>query len=427
MTAWLNYPLFPKSPERVRNPLRRGRQELFSVLRSNVVGRSTLRRPAAVVVFCVGMVACSATEPHRPSTWTALAAHVWYTCGLSVDGGAFCWGGTPGGFRGDPPLQDSLIPNSAVPLRVPGGRRFTQITVGETVMCALDSLRTAYCWGPNDRGELGDGSFLDKRGPSAVIGGHQWKLIDAGMSHVCGITLDGQTYCWGNNFRGALGLGDGTLGGASPQPLEVSGRIAFVTIAAGSGTSCGLTADGAAYCWGINDNGMLGDGQQPRLGSETDHPVPVAGNLRFLSIAVGAYNVCGVTPEGHAYCWGYGGVLGDGTVNASSSPVPVAGDLRWQSLSVGSGHTCGLTREGAAYCWGNGERGRFGNGDTTIVLMPRLIADAGKYARIVAGGRHTCAITPLSTALCWGYGEYGQLGHGFMRDELRPVQVASYR
>lgn len=377
-------------------------------------------------MLAVLFVACrGSTEPDRQAIWTNLAAGGGYTCGLAVSGEGFCWGGV-GGYFDLPSPQDSLIPNSAVPWRVPGDLRFSHITVGDLVMCALDAEARAYCWGGNTRGEVGDGSSVAKRGPSSVVGGFRWRTIDAGGAHVCGITVDGRTYCWGNNFRGALGLGNGQISGASGEPLPVTGDSSFAAVWAGGGTSCALTAQGDAYCWGINDYGMLGDGQPPEPGLESATPSRVVGGLRFASLAIGNYNVCGITLDARAYCWGYGGVLGNGSTVASSSPVPVSGDLLWASLSVGAGHTCGLTTDGRAYCWGNGERGRFGTGDTTIVLTPQLIATAGTYAAITAGGQHTCGITGAGAAFCWGHGDFGQLGHGFMRDELRPVQVAGY-
>lgn len=379
-------------------------------------------RTAAVGLFATALLACAATEPKRPSTWMALAAERWYTCGLSPSGEAFCWGGTSGGFRDDPPIWDSLPPNSAVPLRVPGGRRFVQITVGETVTCAIDSLRAGYCWGRNEKGDVGDGSRISKRAPSAVLGGFRWKTLAAGSSRACGVTIEGKAYCWGNQFRGALGNGVYSFD-PRPTPSAVLGGLTFVTISYGVATGCALTPEGDAYCWGVNDNGMLGDGNPPEPFKESTTPVRVAGGLRFTSLSVGASNVCAVTADNSAYCWGYG-VLGNGSAEPSSTPLPVSGDLRWKSLSVGGGHTCGLTTDGAAYCWGNGQRGRFGTGDTSIALTPRLIAPAGKYVAIVAGGEHTCGLTGSGTAFCWGRGDYGQLGDGLFADRLRPVQVA---
>lgn len=389
----------------------------------------TLGDGVCVFAALVAAAGCrGSTEPERSSTWTALAGERWYTCGLSPAAEAFCWGGTPGGFRGLPPLQDSLIPNSAVPVRVPGGHRFVAITVGESTMCALDSLRAAYCWGPNQMGDVGDGSYLAKRGPSAVVGGFRWRTLAAGISHVCGITLEGKAYCWGNQFRGALGNGE--LVGSSPQPVAVLGGLTFATVRSGGAFSCGLTVSGDAYCWGRNDFGILGDGEAPEPFKESAIPVRVVGGYRFSSLAAGNSHACGLTGDGRAYCWGesLNGQLGTGTTAPSSSPVPINGDLRWASLSLGGGHSCGLTSGGAAYCWGSNVRGQFGTGTTEDASSPKLIAGPGTYVAIAAGGSHTCGLTVAGTAFCWGRGDYGQLGDGRIEigDRLRPVQVAGY-
>jgi alpha-tubulin suppressor-like RCC1 family protein len=155
----------------------------------------------------VGLHGChNLVGPDRAVTWKALSAGLWYSCGVTTEAETFCWGGVPG-YRTPFPLKDSLMPISALPLRVPSARRFIEITVGESPICALDSLRAAYCWGANQMGEVGDSSNLAKRGPSRVVGSIRWRTIAGGSSHVCGIALDGAAYCWGDQFRGALGDG----------------------------------------------------------------------------------------------------------------------------------------------------------------------------------------------------------------------------
>lgn len=385
-----------------------------------------LRKFGVIVLVGAATTACGLTEPKTPSTWTTLSADAWYTCGLSSSGEASCWGGTTGGYRGDPPIWDSLPPNSALPLAVPGGRRFVHITVGEETICAIDSLRVGYCWGWNEFAQIGDSSRITKRAPSPIHGGLLWKTIAAGGARVCGLTTEGKAYCWGNSFRGALGNGV-TVTGMSPVPVAVLGGLRFGSLSYSLATACALTAEGDAYCWGVNDNGMLGDGTPPEPGKESAVPVRVVGGLRFKEIDVGGYNVCGITPDSRAYCWGYGGVLGNGSGTPSSSPVPVSGDLRWKSVSVGNGHSCGITTDGRMFCWGNGQRGRFGNGDTSIAFTPQLSAPAGRFVSVFAGGEHTCALTATGTAYCFGRGDYGQLGDGIFADRLRPVPVASPR
>lgn len=389
------------------------------------MGATPLRACILIAALTLAAACGGSSEPPVIATWRALAAERWYTCGLTTTDETFCWGGVPG-YRDPMPLEDSLIPISAVPLLVPGGHRFTEITVGETPMCALNEERAAYCWGSNQVGEVGDGSHLAKRGPSAVVGGLRWRMLSAGSSHVCGLTTDDQAYCWGNQFRGALGNGE--LNGTSPQPVAVQGAHEFLSIQAGGGFSCALTADGEAYCWGVNDYGRLGDGQPPAPFLESATPLPVVGGHRFTSLALSTYHTCGIVADARAYCWGesFVGQLGNGSTEPTSIPTPVSGDHRWRALSLGSSHSCGITTDGALYCWGGNERGQFGNGTVTdVTTTPLLIDDTGVYVSIVAGGFHTCGITVAGTAFCWGYGEYGQLGNGVMNNNPRPTQVVA--
>jgi alpha-tubulin suppressor-like RCC1 family protein len=364
--------------------------------------------------------ACSGPTGLLDHRWATISAGETITCGLSWTRQAYCWGSGSSGFPGVP--TDSIQPPSSIPLPVPGGRAFATLTVGGNAACALDDSGAAFCWGANHTGELGDGTTAAKRTPVAVTGGHLWKMVDAGGSHSCGIDRDGRAWCWGNQFRGALG--NGQLLGASTVPALVSTDLRFASISAGHGTSCGVTAAGAAYCWGVNDYGMLGDGQPPTAGPESAIPSAVVGGIIFRTLSVGAYNVCGISSADRTYCWGYGGVLGDGRMQASSTPVEVAGaSLRWRQVSVGNGHTCAQSTANITFCWGNGERGRLGSSTSGIELAPIVVALLGRYAVVTAGGSHSCGLSSSGFAYCWGQGEAGQLGSGDFNDHATPVRV----
>jgi alpha-tubulin suppressor-like RCC1 family protein len=56
-------------------------------------------------------------------------------------------------------------------------------------------------------------------------------------------------------------------------------------------------------------------------------PAPVTGGLTFAMVSAGGNSTCGVTTAGAAYCWGGNevGELGNGTVANSNVPVAVRG------------------------------------------------------------------------------------------------------
>src|SRR5216110_1806863 len=138
-----------------------------------------------------------------------------------------------------------------------------------------------------------------------------------------------------------------------------TGTVGPYTQIATSDHTCGLAADGSAWCWGGGIPGGLGNGTQ----SDVLVPVAVAGSLRFSQLS----STCALTSDGLAYCWGDNSVgqLGDGTNAGSSVPVAVSGGRQYVSIGVGGRHACALTSNGAAYCWGSNESGALGLGTTT--------------------------------------------------------------
>jgi alpha-tubulin suppressor-like RCC1 family protein len=355
-----------------------------------------------------------------------------------MDAAAFCWGRGEAGQLGVAPpattcpLDGGTFPCSSGPLAVTGGLEFVQLAAGGAHTCGLTTDGAAYCWGENERGQVGDGTTTDRHGPMPVDIGLSFAGIDAGAAHTCGLTSDGTARCWGSNDRGQLG--DGTTTSRS-APVAVAGSHNFVVIVAGGfdvGQTCGLTSNGAAYCWGDNERGQLGIGTGG-FGSEdvAPHPQPtlVSGSRKFVRLTTGlGRHTCGLTDSGAAYCWGentFGG-LGDATTNDRPVPVPVSGGITFVELIAGGfiGHTCGWTANGTAHCWGENERGQVGDGSNADALMPSPVAGGLIFTSIDAGFRHTCGRATTETVYCWGSGAAGQLGTNSTAHSPVPVEVA---
>jgi alpha-tubulin suppressor-like RCC1 family protein len=339
----------------------------------------------------------------------AISAGQSHTCSLATTGTAYCWGNGGSGALG---AGSGSTNGSSSPVAVAGTHAFTAISAGNLHSCALAAAGSAYCWGLNAYGGLGDGSTTNSTVPVPLSGGLALSSVSAGGDyHSCGVTTAGAAFCWGNNASGQLGTGASS--GPQTVPVAVAGGLVFKAISTRANTTCGLTATGAAYCWGYNGYGQLGDGSR----DNSSAPVAVTGGLSFLTISVGYYHVCGQT-SGGIYCWGRdeSGELGDGSTTDRSGPVLVSGSTAFTTVSAGAddgnGYSCGLTSGGAAYCWGYNATGLLGNGSTTNSSVPMPVAGGIQFSSISAGGDHACGVATGGVLYCWGSDAYGQLGNG---------------
>jgi alpha-tubulin suppressor-like RCC1 family protein len=378
-------------------------------------------------------VACATASPATIVSFAAVFAGGAHTCALtSVPGAAYCWGRGESGQLGVPAPPSTCLTDgglfscSMIPVPVAGGLMFQTLAGGGSHTCALTSGGTAYCWGNNQFGQLGDTSTTNQDAPVPVAGGLAFVSIDAGAAHTCGLTSSGAVYCWGRNNRGQLG--DGTTNNRA-VPVAVSGNHTFQLIAAGgfsNGHTCGLTDVGIAYCWGDNERGQLGAGTSD-IGP---HPVPsaVSGGLVFERLTAGlGRHSCGLTEVGAAYCWGENtfGALGNRSKKDSSVPVAVAGNLSFDQLVAGGfiGHTCALIDSGAAYCWGENEKGQVGDGTTRDRVAPQAVVGGLAFLSIDAGFRHTCGVASTGIVYCWGSSGAGQLGNNSNSLSTVPTKV----
>jgi alpha-tubulin suppressor-like RCC1 family protein len=360
------------------------------------------------VTFAVASGGGSVTGPNQTTNASGIAAVASWTLGPAV--GTNTLTATAVGLTGSP------VTFTATGETGGDGSGFSVLSAGFDFTCALTSGGTAYCWGRNSYGTLGDGTTTDQRVPVPVAGSLSFVAISAGGFHACGLTADGRAYCWGDNRFSQLG--DGTTE-SRLTPVSVAGGLTFASLSAGGDNTCGVTTQGAIYCWRQTYSGV----RNPEL-----VPVLVPSPASFSTINASTAFGCGLTTAGAAHCWGGNayGELGDGTTNPRASPGPVSGALTFGSLTAGWGgwnHTCGLTAAGVAYCWGLNESGQIGDGTRTHALAPVAVAGNLTFAQVEAGSGQTCGITPAHVAYCWGENSAGQLGDGTTKTRSTPVSV----
>ncbi|HEY2641316.1 MAG TPA: hypothetical protein VGI66_15710 [Streptosporangiaceae bacterium] len=266
-----------------------------------------------------------------------------------------------------------------------------------------------------------------------AVGGHaqrayatSWPIVSANATgnHTCAVVPDGRVFCWGRDDKGQLGSGRKAI---TRITIPVRALLpAAVAVAAGGEHSCAIQAvSDQVWCWGSDPYGELGNGKKL---AAVLRPIMVPG-LQAFQISAGFHFTCAVTGAARqVQCWGYNkfGELGNGNTANSSTPVTVAGLTGVSTVSTGAFHACAVLLTGALYCWGQNVFGQLGIGNRTDSHVPVLVGRAGTDVVSVATGQDdTCAVLTSSFDLkCWGAGIDGELGYGGTGDKLLPTQVS---
>lgn len=364
-----------------------------------------------------------------------------HTCALLPDSTVRCWGYNEYGQLGDGTTADSLAP-----VRVAGISSATAVSSGHHHACALLGDGTVRCWGRNEFGELGDGSTCLTPPcatplPVAVTGVSTAIAVRAGAYHTCALLANGEVRCWGFNEFGQLG--DGTFTSSS-TPVAVAEAVGAVVVSAGGYHTCALRPDGRVQCWGRNEFGELGDGSTPNRPT----PVFVSGLTDAVAVSAGAYHTCALVADGTLRCWGLNnfGQLGDGSSltytftddvlatsqlffstlppgSHSRTPVAVRDISSAAAVAAGGFHTCASLSDRSTSCWGQNDYGQLGDGTSSSSSTPAAVSGLPPDGTVSTAAWHTCALQPDTSVWCWGRNFAGQVGDGTQTDAAVPVVV----
>jgi len=284
---------------------------------------------------------------------------------------------------------------------------------------------TAWGWGKNSDGQLGDETTISKSSPVQTIsGGNDWTQLSGGDVHAGGIKTDGTLWLWGDNFAGALG--DNTRTSTSSPIQTISGGTDWAEVSIGGYFSAAIKTDGTLWGWGWNGQGTLGDNTTTNKSSPVQ---TVAGGTNWSKVASGSLHIAAIKTDGTLWTCGYNvnGQLGDNTTIRKSSPVQtIAGGTDWGKVSAGPNHTAAIKTDGTLWLWGQNNHGQLGNSSITKTSSPvQTIAGGTDWAEVSCGNSHTAAVKTDGTMWTWGNDVYGQLGQGISQKRSSPVQTVA--
>jgi alpha-tubulin suppressor-like RCC1 family protein len=270
------------------------------------------------------------------------------------------------------------------------------------------------CWGANQSGQLGDGTWEAKTAalPAIPIASGV-RRVAVSDQHTCAIHDEGVVSCWG----AGLAVGDG-----SPAihriPTRVKLEAPAVALALGDLHSCVLLATGTVECWGSNARGQLGDGTT----TDHDRPQPVPGLHHVTSIAAADDRTCVVTANQNIVCWGDSPPDITSAMHVEGSRVPVTPKAPGQTGSVwtnalaaapGARDLCFLTIDSRVGCLAR---------DATTV-EPWIFYRLPRAIQVGVGEDFGCALLRDQTVRCWGKSRQGQLGDETTDDSSEPIPV----
>jgi hypothetical protein len=273
-----------------------------------------------------------------------LAAGAEHICALDVDGHVFCWGRNESGQAGRiaggdvcPAGEGETEPCEPKPKRVTAIEGAVGLALGERTSCARLEDSSVKCWGLATEGS----TWLEARSVPEVF------------------TL--------GRFKACVAETDGTVS-CSGAPEDVPPGLANITqlsmsIAVWTDVTCALSAQGTVTCWGNNDLGGLGVGNDEPAPEQLGQPAILSG---AVGISARGSHACALLCSGRVSCWGrnFARELGRPSPNCellnyfrtmpcAAEPGPLPGLVNARLVEVGPSGTCVALADGAVWCWGS--------------------------------------------------------------------------
>jgi hypothetical protein len=365
-------------------------------------------------------------SPFQADAVTAGESH---TCAI-FEANVFCWG-----RNNRSQLGIGVSEDTALPARVELPAPIDQVSAGAFHTCALSNQTGAiYCWGANDSGQAGVGTGLepgeDVTEPNRIDPPQMdtpWTRVSASTGYTCGIA-GGQVYCWGANDFGQTGNTPSQDIVVDPTPIDAPNGVLFDEVSTGDLHACATSTSDVGYCWGFSEDDRLARMVTGPYGPPDEINVRNDVNFQVDHFSVGFDHACvtatiGVDPVSAT------GVVCEGSNTfgqlGGTPPPDIVETNAIGPLDSGTHFTCSFASSRGVDCWGKNDFGQLGRPVSPTLGVGRVdgldVNDSNRVRAVAAGARHACAL--LTDGLyCWGDNEFGQLGTSVAQPGTTPVQ-----
>jgi len=235
--------------------------------------------------------------------------------------------------------------------------------------------------------------------------------ISVGKEHAMALTEGGRLFCWGKNDFGQLGTGD-EENRALPVYTELPYETYISSVACGGNYTLALTKRGELWSWGRFQASNF-----PRLFTDTwCNGYEIKGEMglkgmKLAQIRAGDQHMGVLTKEGKLYTWGYNdfgqlgwGLHGEGRVG-QQKPNQVKGLIESEEVidfACGGGHTVAVTKSCQIFGWGSNTNGQLGHAMRQCFPEPVEIPLGDPVAKVRAGWQCTAYITESARPIICG-------------------------
>lgn len=338
------------------------------------------------------------------------------SCALRQNGELLCWGkAARTGALQEPQIVGVRGVSDAVSLKL-----------GEDFGCFIAKGGEVTCWGHGQSGQLGRELTDVSNSTAPITGLSRVDSLSCGDHHACALRRDGRLACWGSNVAGQLGQGT-TTNAFAPSEVEGLGHISGVAL--GRSHTCAVSASKTVHCFGLGTSGQLGV-ELERFGETVvSRPEPAPALDGLTDMALGAFHGC-ARRDGMVVCWGSDewGQLGDGQEPVRSALVVVDGldeGSPVEEVVSGFAHSCARRHDGSILCWGRNLYGELGDGTREHRVSPVRVSGIDDALQVSTNGASslTCARHSDGHLSCWGgHSEHSDLDHSGW-SSASPVKV----